>query len=157
MECLEAIIACRLNTRNSLGRSGNVLEDLPALSEPPAVFFGQSRSSASAHCEPVSQNTGRLADRANEMGEKRSKFCNTNTEICKEVFNPPLSCRRSLSAELNVEQPRNQDSDPNHCTFQCWKRVSRPRCVPVPSFPQTPCCGSKMWRMVDSVDDLKTS
>ena len=96
--------------------SGNVFEDLPGPSEPPAAFFGNSRSPASAQCEPVSLNTGRVADRTNESERY------TYVEICKEVFNldpPPQNCM--------VEQQRNQASDmhfdksPGLSTFPCWK------------------------------------
>ena len=48
--------------RNTLGTSGHVFEDLPAPVEPSAAIFGSSRNMASASCEPVSANTGRLAE-----------------------------------------------------------------------------------------------
>ena len=66
VDCLAAILASRLIHGTHFGISGNVCEDLPAPSEPSAAFFGNSRSPASAQCEPVSLNTGRLTDRANE-------------------------------------------------------------------------------------------
>ena len=105
MECLAAILACSLihGTHVFFFFSGNVFEDLPAPSEPPAAFFGNSTSSASAQCEPESLNTGRLADRANELERNTQYFANTYTKICKEVFNmeSSLSRRRSFSAELH--------------------------------------------------------
>ena len=55
------------DTRNLYGTSGNVFEDLPAPNEPTAACSGNSRSLAGAQCEPVSLNTGRLAERANEF------------------------------------------------------------------------------------------
>ena len=49
------------DTRNSFGTE-NVFEDLPALGEPPAPFFGKLSSSESAPCEPVPLNTVRPAE-----------------------------------------------------------------------------------------------
>ena len=50
----------QLDTRNSFGMSGDVFEDLLAPSEPPAAFFGNLRSMASAPCEPTSLIQGDL-------------------------------------------------------------------------------------------------
>ena len=91
------------DTRNSFGISGNVFEDLPAPGEPPAALFGNSRSSASAQCEPVSLNKGRFAERANELERAFRKFAIHTPRFCKEVFNleSSISGRRSLSAKLH--------------------------------------------------------
>ena len=64
-------------------------------------FFRNSKNLASAPCEPVSLNTGRLAEQANDL-EEPSECCNSNSELCKEVFNleSSFSCRRGLSAKL---------------------------------------------------------
>ena len=56
-----------LATRNSSGTSGHVVEDLLAPVEPSAAIFGNSRNMASASCQPVSLNTGRLAERAHVL------------------------------------------------------------------------------------------
>ena len=142
------------DTRNLFGISGNVFEDLPAPSEPPAVFFGNSRSSASAQCEPVSLNPGRLANRSNEM-ERNIQIVAIHTEIRKEFVNlkiRPSHAEGTCPQNCIVEQPKNQVSemhfntfpDPPH--FSVGKRVLRPRYVPVQTFPRTLCCGSQKCR-----------
>ena len=150
------------DTRSSSGISGNVFEDLPAPSEPSAAFFGNSRSSASAQCELVSLNTGRLADRVKQLERNTQNFCNTHTEICKEVFNLESFSHGEGAYPQNcmVEQPKNQVSemhfekflDPS--TFQCWKRVFM---TEVPAFPRTLCNGSKRWRWSNQCTIFKTS
>ena len=47
----------QLNTWNSFGKSGNVFQNLRAPTEPSPAFFRNSKSLASAQCEPVSLNT----------------------------------------------------------------------------------------------------
>ena len=66
MECLAAILACSLIHGTHQVHREPFFENLPAPSEPPAAFFGHSRSLASTQCEPVSLNTGRLAARADD-------------------------------------------------------------------------------------------
>ena len=61
-------------TRNSIGISGNAVEDLHAPNEPSAAFFGNSWGLASAQWEPVSLNAGRLAARANELERNSQNF-----------------------------------------------------------------------------------
>ena len=81
----------QLDTRNSFGTSGNVFEDPPALTGPPTAFFGNSRSHASAQCELVSLNTGRLADRAKEMERNTQNFAIPAPRFARKfsTWNPP--------------------------------------------------------------------
>ena len=145
----------QLDTRNSFGISGNVFEDLLAPSEPPAAFFVNWTSSASAHCEPVSLNTGRLADRAKELERNNQNSAIPTPRFARKFspWNPPSHAQGSCPQNCMDEQPRNQVSEMhfdnflNPATFQMLeKRVSRSRYVPVHSFPRKPCCGSKKWR-----------
>ena len=110
VECLAAILVCNLIHGTHLNESS-------------AAFFGHSRSPASAQCEPVSLNAGRLAARGNEL-ERKTKFCNTYTEMCKEVSN--FHAEVSLSAEVNGTEEsslRNAFSINSLIlsTFHCWK------------------------------------
>ena len=115
------------DTRNSFGISGNVFKDLPAPSEPPAAFVGNSRISASAQCEPMSLNTGRLADRANEMERNTQHFATPTPRFVRNfsIHNPPSHAQGPYPQNCVVEQPGNQvpdmhfDKFPDLSTFQC--------------------------------------
>ena len=131
------------NTRNSSGISGNVFEDLPAPSEPSAAFFGNSRSSASAQCEPVSLNTGRLADRVEQLERNTQNFA-IPTPRCARKFstwNPPSHAEGAYPQNCMVEQPKNQFSEmhfekfPDPSTFQCWKTSFKTEVCSCSSFP----------------------
>ena len=50
----------------------------------PAAFFGNSRNSASAQCEPVSLNTGRLADPANELERNTRNFATPTPRFARK-------------------------------------------------------------------------
>ena len=152
--------------RDSFGISRNVFEDLPAPSEPPAVFFGCSRSHAPAPCEHVSLKTGRLADQANEfIGEEYSEFCNTHTEICKEVFNlePSLSCRSSSAvwhgwtAEEWGLGKRMSINSLTPSTTQCGTTSDKTDVCFCSNFPTDTMLSIKDVEIVESVDDLETS
>ena len=98
------------DTRYSRSISGNVFEDLPAPSEPPAAFFGNSRSTASAQCEPVSLNTGRLADRVNELERNTHNFAIPTPRFARKFssWNLPFHAEGAYPQNCMVEQPRNQ-------------------------------------------------
>ena len=99
------------------------------------------------------------------IGKKYSKFCNSCTEICKEVFNLEswLSCRRELIRRVcMVEQPRTQvsgmhvDKFLNPSTFPVLEIELRDRGVfLVQTFLRKLCCGSKRWS--NQWNDLETS
>ena len=80
----------QLEKRNSCGMSGNVSENLPAPNEPSAPFFGNSRSLASAQCEPVSLNTGGVADPA-EKERNTQHFAIPTPRFAREfsTWKPP--------------------------------------------------------------------
>ena len=100
------------DTRNSFGISGNVLDDPPAPSEPPAAFFDISRNSASAQCEPVSLITGRLLDRGNELERNTRNFAIPTPRFARKIstWNPPSRAQASPQ-NCMVEQLRNQVSE----------------------------------------------
>ena len=91
------------DTRNSFGMPRNVFEDLPAPSEPPAAFLGNSRSMTSAPCDPMCPNTRRPAERANELERNPQNFAIPTPRSTRKLptWIPPLLCRRSLSSELD--------------------------------------------------------
>ena len=91
------------DTRNSFGTSGNVFEDLLAPSEHPSAFYGNSRSTAPTPCDPVSLNTGRLAERASESERAPQNFQIPTPIFARKFFNleSSQSCTRSLSAKLH--------------------------------------------------------
>ena len=70
---------------NSFDKSGNAPENPLAPNEPPTAFFGNSRSSTSAQCEPVSLNTGRRAARTEELQRNTSIF-GISTPRCVRKF-----------------------------------------------------------------------
>ena len=81
----------QLATRNSCGTSGHFFEDQSAPSELPAAFFGNSRSMASAPCELVSRNKGRLAERPNELERNLQNFAIPTPRFARKfsTCNPP--------------------------------------------------------------------
>ena len=91
------------DTRNSFGISGNVFENLPAPNDPPAGFFGNSRSTASAHCEPVPLNTVRLAARMDELERSTQNIAIPTPRFARKFFNldSSLSYKKSLCTELH--------------------------------------------------------
>ena len=149
------------DTRNSCGISGNVFEDPPAPNEPPAVFFGNSRSLASAPCEPVSLNTGRLADRANELDRKTQKIATLTTRFARKfpTWNPPSHAEGAYLQNCMVDQPRNQvsqmhsDKFPNPSTCQCWETSFKTEVCSCSNFPTD----VMLWIKEVAVDDLETS
>ena len=155
----------QLDTRNSFGTSGNVFEDPPALTGPPAAFFGNSRSHASARCELVSLNTGRLADRAKEMERNTQNFAIPAPRFARKFStrNPPSHAEGAYPQNCTVQQPRNQVSEmhfdkfPNPRTLQRWKTSFKTEVCSCSNF----LTGAMLWfkevEMVDSVDDLETS
>ena len=165
MDGLAAILACSLIHGTYLASRETFFEDLLAPSEPPAGLFVNSISSASAHCEPMSLNTGRFADRAKELERNEQNSAIPTPRFARKfsTWNPPFHAQESCPQNCMVEQPRNQVSEMhfdkflNPATFQCWKRVSRPRYVPVHSFSTEAMLWIKEVEMIDSVDDLKTS
>ena len=74
VECSASILACSQTHGTHLENRETFFFNLLAPNEPSAAFFGNSRGSASAQCEPVSMNTGRLADRSNELERNTQHF-----------------------------------------------------------------------------------
>ena len=100
MGCSAAILACSL-TRNLYGTSGNVFEDLLAPNEPSA-----SRSLASAQCEPVSVNTGRLAARADELERHTLNFAVITPRFERQfsTWNPTSHAQGAYPQNCTVER-----------------------------------------------------
>ena len=88
----------------------------------------------------MESNTRNIAIRTSRFARKFS------------TWKPPSFAEGAYPQNCMVEQPRNQvsemqfDTFPNLRHFSVGKRGSRPRCVPVQTFPQKLCCGSKKWR-----------
>ena len=80
------------NTRGLMSRDSCLQPDRRrAPSESSCSFLGKFKSMASAPCE-----------RRKKIGEKPSVFCNSNPEICKEVFNleTSLSMQKGLIRKI---------------------------------------------------------
>ena len=103
-----------------------------------------------APCDPVSLNTGRLAERANELERNPHNFAIPTQRFARRwsTWNPPSHAEWASLQKCMVALPRNQvsvmhfEKFPDTSTFQCWKRVLRPRSVFVRAFLRT-LCGSK--------------
>ena len=154
------------DTRNSLGISGNVLEGQPAPSEPPATFFGNSRSMASAPREPVSLNTGRPAERAYELERTHlQNFAIPTPGFARKLStrNPHSQAERAYPQNCMVELPRNQVSEMHFDKFrdlsalQCWKTSFKTEVCSCSSFPSDAVLWIKEVEMVEPADDLLTS
>ena len=82
---------------------GRLSRDSCLQPEPTAACFGNSRSLADTHREPVSLNTGKLAAQADAEDTYTQDFAIPAPRFARKFFNleSSLSCRRSLSAELH--------------------------------------------------------
>ena len=150
------------DTRNSFGMSGNDFEDLLEPSEPPAAFFGNSRSFTLAQCEPVSVNTGGLADRANERTLIILQFQLRDSRKFS-TWHPPSRAEGAYPQKCMVELPRNHFSEmhfdkfPDPSTFQCWKTSFETEVCSCSNFPTDAMLWIKEVEMVESVDNLEAS
>ena len=125
-----------------------------APNEPSAAFFGNSRCLASAHCEPVSLNTGRLANRAGEL--KRNNLIFDLHRDLQGRFQVGIFSSHADGAyprNCMVEPPRNRVSVMHFKKFLVFllhssvgERVSKPRYVPVLVSSRKLCSGSKKWK-----------
>ena len=71
--CLQA------GTRNLLGTTGHVFEDLLARDEPSSALFGNSKNWHRLLADPCPTDTGRIAERARLL-ERPSKLYNTKNQ-----------------------------------------------------------------------------
>ena len=136
--------------------------EILAPSELPAAFLGNSRSMASAPCEPVSL---RLAERATELERKPHTFAIPTPRSARKLstWNPPCHVEGAYPQNYMVEQLRNQVSemhfekysDPS--TFQCWKTNFKTVVCSCSSFLTEAMWWMKEVEMVGSVDDLEIS
>ena len=116
------------------------------------LVLGNSRSIASAQCEPASLNRGRLAERANDLEKTYSQFCNTYTEICKELSTWNPHCHAEGTDPLNLHGWITEESGLGNAFRQIPKSfdisvlVQDRGYVIVLTFPRKLCCGSKKWR-----------
>ena len=128
-----------------------------------AAFFGNSKSSAPAQCEPVSLNTATLAERAHNL-ERNTQNCAIFTPRLARKFstrNPPSHADGVYPQNSMVEQPRNQvsvmhfDKFPDPSKFQCWKTSFKTEACSCCGYPSE----AMLWikEVVESVDDLWTS
>ena len=84
---------------------------------------------ASASSEPVSLNTGRLAERAIEVERNPQIFALPTPRLARKwsTWNPPSHAEGVYPQNCMVELPRDQvpemhfDKFPDPYTFQCWK------------------------------------
>ena len=144
----------QLDTRNLYGTSGNVFEDLLAPNEPTAACFGNSRSMASVPCEPVSLNTGRPAERANESERHTLNSAIPTPRFARKfsTWNPPSHAEGAYPQICMVELPRNRVSEMHYdnildpSTFQCWKTSFKTEVRSCSNFPRKLCCGYKKCR-----------
>ena len=142
-----------------------MFEDLPASNEPSVAFFGNSRSLAATQYGSVSLNTGRHAVRADELKNNIRNFAIPTSRFSRmfSTWNPPSQTEGDFPQNYMIEQSRNRVSDmyfdkySNPSTFQHWKKVSRPRYVPVQNVLTDAMLRIKEVEMIDSGDDLKTS
>ena len=119
----------QLDTRNSFGIPGNIFEDLFAPSEPPTACFGNARSLADTHCEPVSLNKEISATKGNELERSIQNFALPTPRFARkfQAWNPPSHVQGAYPQNCTVEQPRTQVSEthfdkfPDPWTLQCWK------------------------------------
>ena len=76
----------------------------------PAAFFGNSWGLASAQCEPVSLNSGRPADRANQLERNTQNLAIPTPRFARmfSTWNPPSHAEGAYPQNCMVEQPRNQ-------------------------------------------------
>ena len=122
--------AClQLDTQNSLGASGHVLESLLARDRP-ALFENSKNLASSSSCILKPIDTGKNCESKRGVEKRTSELCNTNSSLCQEVFDleSSISCRRHLSSKLydwDAEESKFQNcifekfSDTSD--FQCWK------------------------------------
>ena len=140
-------------TRNSLGTTGCVFEDLPAPDGPSSALFGISKNLASASCGSVLVDTGRVAERAGVLEREHPESCNTDTTFCQEVFDleSSLSCWGNLSSKSD-DWMNHRGVKFQNCIFDKFltlrsssvrRRISRPKYVLVQEILLTQCCGSK--------------
>ena len=122
------------DTQNSFGISGNVFENVLALNEPSAAFFGNSRRLATAR---------RLAARTDELETHTQHVAIPTPRIARtfSTWSPPSHAEGAYPQNCMVEQPRNQvaemhfDNFPDHSTFQGWKTSFKTEVCSCSHFP----------------------
>ena len=116
-----------------------------------------------AQCEPVSLNTGKLADRANELERNAQNFAIPTLGLATKfsTWNPPSHAEGAHPQSCMFEQPRTQVSgmhfekfaDPS--TFQCWKTSFKTEVCSCPGFLTDAVLWIKEAEVVKSVDDRR--
>ena len=104
-------------------------EDLFAPSEPPTACFGNARSLADTHCEPVSLNKEISARKGDELERNIQNLALPTPRFARkcQAWNPPSHAQGAYPQNCTVEQPRTQVSEthfdklPDTSTLQCWK------------------------------------
>ena len=88
----------QLATRNSLGATGCVFEDLPAPDGPSSALFGISKNFASASCGSVLVDTGRVAERAGVLEREHQNRATPTPRFARKfsTLNPPLMLRELI-------------------------------------------------------------
>ena len=153
------------DTRNSWCTSGHAFEGVSAPGEPPAAIFGSSRNMPSASCGHVPLNTGRIAERANELGRNPQNSASLTPRSGRKFSprNPPSQAEGVHPQSCMVELPRNQVSEmhfdkfPNPATSQCWKTNFKTEESSCSGFLSDAMLWLKEVEMAKSVDDLMTS
>ena len=102
----------------------------------------------------MSWNTRRLPDRANELMRNTQHFAILAPRFARKIStsNPPSHAEGTYPRNCMVEQPSNKSQKciPVNSQilrhFSVGKRVSRQKYVPIRTFPEKLCEGSKKWR-----------
>ena len=154
MECLAAILSCSLARETYVVHRETFFKIHLHRMNPATVCFGNARSLADTHYEPMSLHTGRLAARSEGPERNTQNFAIPTPRFAWKfsTWNPLSHAGGAYPQNCMVELPRNQVSEMHFDTFSnpstffsVGKRASRPRYVLVLPFPRKLCCGSKKW------------
>ena len=136
-----------LDTRNTMGTSRNVFENLPAREGPSSALFENSRNLVSSSCGLGPSNTGNTMEHGRGVTQDPPRF-HQGVATLNPVSHPGgthshkgmMDYPRFPISEMHLENSRN------HWNFQAGKSTSRLRYVQNQQFLTSQCTGSKKLR-----------
>lgn len=131
-------------TRNSLGTTGHVFEDLLALDEPSSALFGNSKNLASASCGSVPFGCTKNCGASSCLGrEHQNRAIPTPLFFARKFSTSNLlsHAEGTYHQSCMIELPRNHISElhvdkfPDTSGFHCWKTNFKTEVCSCSGFP----------------------
>ena len=141
-------------TRNPVGSSGNVFEDLRARDGPSSVLFENPRNLALSSCGLRSGNTGNITRHGEGVGRKPQSLAIPTRRFAKrlETWTQLYRTGETCSQNCTMEAPRYSTSALHFGVFQTQstsnvgKSTLAPMCAQTHSVPSSQCRGAQKWR-----------